>query len=100
MEGLLRGPLLVTAYRMVFLSPTAASNETSDGRSTRSGNAALHGMTAVNEASICYVAAQVRATLSYYDQTPDSLCPDLAFLCSVIQIDLHKAPGQPSCRVL
>ena len=60
MEGILRGPLLVTAYKMVFLSPTAASNETSDGRSTRSGNAAIHGMTKVNEASICYVATQVR----------------------------------------
>lgn len=59
MEGLLRGPLLVTAYRMVFISPTSASFDTSEGRGTRSGNAALHGMTSVNDASIAYVAAQV-----------------------------------------
>ncbi|KAK7684245.1 hypothetical protein QCA50_012569 [Cerrena zonata] len=64
MEGLLRGPLLMTAYRMVFISPTSASFDTSEGRGTRSGNAALHGMTSVNDASIAYVAAQLFFSLS------------------------------------
>ncbi|TFK21413.1 hypothetical protein FA15DRAFT_597916, partial [Coprinopsis marcescibilis] len=61
-NGLLRSSLLVTAYKHVFTSPSSV--EKSENRSTRSGNARIHGMTLVTEASIAYIATQARFALS------------------------------------
>ncbi|KAI0081504.1 hypothetical protein K474DRAFT_1587781 [Panus rudis PR-1116 ss-1] len=67
--GMLRGKLLVTAFKHIFLSPTSAVLDDSeldsgDGKGTKSGNAARHGMTAVTPASIAYTAAQVHFALT------------------------------------
>ncbi|KAI1796705.1 hypothetical protein LXA43DRAFT_879237, partial [Ganoderma leucocontextum] len=59
--GLLRGRLLVNAFKHVFTSPSSVED---GGRSTKSSNAALHGMTKVTLASIAYVATLVRFSLS------------------------------------
>ncbi|KAI1784128.1 hypothetical protein LXA43DRAFT_1101726 [Ganoderma leucocontextum] len=59
--GLLRGRLLVNAFKHVFTSPSSVEDA---GRSTKSSNAALHGMTKVTLASIAYVATLVRFSLS------------------------------------
>ncbi|KAI8994033.1 hypothetical protein BD414DRAFT_411224, partial [Trametes punicea] len=64
-ESFLRGRLIVQAFRHIFTSPSSATTENNDGsRSTRSGNAALHGMTRVTIGSIIYCATQVHFALS------------------------------------
>ncbi|TEB18471.1 hypothetical protein FA13DRAFT_1648706 [Coprinellus micaceus] len=61
-EGLLKGDILVLAYKYVFTSPSSVDNET---RATRSGNAEIHGMKGVTIASVAYIATlQVRFALS------------------------------------
>ncbi|KAJ2925451.1 hypothetical protein H1R20_g11642, partial [Candolleomyces eurysporus] len=60
-EGLLKGHLVVQAYKHIFVSPSSADGET---RATRSGNAAIHGMKSVTTASLAYVAMMVRFSLS------------------------------------
>nr|VWO99861.1 Type III effector HopI1 [Ganoderma boninense] len=70
--GLLRGRLL--AFKHVFTSPSSVDDS---GRSTKSSNAAMHGMTKVTPASIVYVATLVRfalgtrATFACNDTTAD-----------------------------
>lgn len=44
------------AYKHIFTSPSSVDGE---GRATRSGNAAIHGMTNVTAASLAYVATLV-----------------------------------------
>ncbi|KAI1784788.1 hypothetical protein LXA43DRAFT_1113436, partial [Ganoderma leucocontextum] len=58
--GLLRGHLLVKAFKHIFISPSSVDDS---GRSTKSSNAAIHGMTSVTLASITYVATLVRFSL-------------------------------------
>ncbi|KZP11713.1 hypothetical protein FIBSPDRAFT_756419 [Athelia psychrophila] len=60
-QGLFRGAFLVLAYKHIFTSPSSVDSET---KATRSGNARIHGMTAVTLPSIAYVATQVRFALS------------------------------------
>ncbi|TFK34091.1 hypothetical protein BDQ12DRAFT_614041 [Crucibulum laeve] len=60
-KGLLRGRLLVMAYKHVFTSPSSVEKEP---KATRSGNARIHGMTSVLSASIAYIAMQTRFSLS------------------------------------
>lgn len=60
-KGLLRGPLLVSGYRFVFTSPSSVEKEV---KSTRSGNARIHGMICVTPGSIAYIATQLRFSLS------------------------------------
>ncbi|THU87907.1 hypothetical protein K435DRAFT_969699 [Dendrothele bispora CBS 962.96] len=60
-SGLLRGPLLVIAYRAIFTGPSSALGE--KGAPTKSGNAKIHGVSEVSFESIAYVAAQVRFAL-------------------------------------
>lgn len=73
-DGLFRSKLLVTvslsntahiyncsyfpdkAYKHIFTSPSSVEKET---KSTRSGNARIHGMTGITFASLAYVATQV-----------------------------------------
>ncbi|KAI0645609.1 hypothetical protein C8Q79DRAFT_1010550 [Trametes meyenii] len=81
--GFLQGKYLVQAYRHIFTSPSSARGDVSDAsdtddvshirgdtaasssvRATRAGNAANHGMTAVNAPSIAYTAAQLFFALS------------------------------------
>ncbi|KAF7964523.1 hypothetical protein HWV62_6164 [Athelia sp. TMB] len=61
-KNLFRGHLLVKAYKHIFTSPSSVLY--SEPKSTRSGNASIHGMTEVMLASIAYVATQVRFSLS------------------------------------
>ncbi|KAH6909500.1 hypothetical protein BKA70DRAFT_1102424 [Coprinopsis sp. MPI-PUGE-AT-0042] len=61
-EGLLRGGLLVSAFQHVFTSPSSVNSK--EPRATRSCNARIHGMQSVTVASIAYIAAQVRFSLS------------------------------------
>ncbi|KAI1783655.1 hypothetical protein LXA43DRAFT_1067455 [Ganoderma leucocontextum] len=73
--GLLRGRLLINAFKHVFTSPSSVDDS---GRSTKSSNAAIHGMSQVTLASIVYVATLVRfslgtrATFSLTDTVTDS----------------------------
>ncbi|KAF7968023.1 hypothetical protein HWV62_32152 [Athelia sp. TMB] len=62
-SGFLRGVLLVKAYKQIFLSPSSVEH-TDRSKSSRVGNARLHGMKCVNVPSIAYIATQVRFTLS------------------------------------
>ncbi|KAI0070351.1 hypothetical protein K474DRAFT_1608865, partial [Panus rudis PR-1116 ss-1] len=65
-DGMLRGKLLVHGFRHIFLSPSSATGDCNSGKGSKSGNAAIHGMTSVTPASIAYVAAQVHFALSSY----------------------------------
>ncbi|KAH7903572.1 hypothetical protein BJ138DRAFT_1138709 [Hygrophoropsis aurantiaca] len=60
-NGLLRSPILVSAYKHIFTSPSSVDKEP---KATRSGNARIHGMTRVTTASLAYVATQARFALS------------------------------------
>ncbi|THV02956.1 hypothetical protein K435DRAFT_652321, partial [Dendrothele bispora CBS 962.96] len=60
-SGLLRGPLLLFAYRAIFTSPSSALGDKS--APTKSGNAKIHGVSDVSIESIAYIAAQVRFAL-------------------------------------
>ncbi|KAI0077094.1 hypothetical protein K474DRAFT_1772072 [Panus rudis PR-1116 ss-1] len=63
--GMLRGPLIVQAFRHIFLSPSSAiADDAGSGRSVKAGNAAIHGMTSVTPASIAYCAAQHQQTFT------------------------------------
>ncbi|TFK18258.1 hypothetical protein FA15DRAFT_683331 [Coprinopsis marcescibilis] len=59
-RGLLRGELIVKAYKHIFTSPSSVGIEP---KATRSGNARIHGMSSVTRASVAYVATQVRFAL-------------------------------------
>ncbi|KAF6750851.1 hypothetical protein DFP72DRAFT_851379 [Ephemerocybe angulata] len=59
--GLFRSKLLVYAYKHVFTSPSSVDD---DPKSTRSGNARIHGMTCVTPASVAYITTQLRFALS------------------------------------
>ncbi|KAH9040563.1 hypothetical protein EDB84DRAFT_1436793 [Lactarius hengduanensis] len=48
-KGFLRGPVLLAAYRYIFISPSAAKET---DRSTRGGNLSLHGVTFVTYESV------------------------------------------------
>ncbi|KAI9451182.1 hypothetical protein BJY52DRAFT_1191187 [Lactarius psammicola] len=60
-KGFLRGPLLLMAYRHIFISPSSAKEV---DKSTRGGNAALHDISFVTYESIAYVATVTRFALS------------------------------------
>ncbi|KAH9854398.1 hypothetical protein C2E23DRAFT_726445 [Lenzites betulinus] len=62
----LRGRLLLSAFRHIFLSPSSATRDdtVNENRGTRAGNAAIHGMTKVTPGSIIYCATQVHFALS------------------------------------
>ncbi|KAL4242657.1 hypothetical protein ABKN59_011436 [Abortiporus biennis] len=62
--GALKSPMLIWAAKYIFLRPMSASDDVDDNKSTRSGNATLHGMTSVSGAAIAYVATQVLFALS------------------------------------
>ncbi|KAH6914628.1 hypothetical protein BKA70DRAFT_1382966 [Coprinopsis sp. MPI-PUGE-AT-0042] len=59
--GLFRSKILLKAYKHIFTSPSSVEREV---KATRSGNARIHGMTAVTRASLAYIATQVRFSLS------------------------------------
>ncbi|KAI0710854.1 hypothetical protein C8Q76DRAFT_694848 [Earliella scabrosa] len=59
-QGLFRGRLLLNGFNHIFNSPSSVDNI---GRSTRAGNAQIHGMREVTPASIAYVAMLVRFVL-------------------------------------
>ncbi|KAH6891551.1 hypothetical protein BKA70DRAFT_1119957, partial [Coprinopsis sp. MPI-PUGE-AT-0042] len=61
-NGLLRGPLLVKAFKFVFTSPSSV--ERTDSHATRCSNSRIHGMIFVTIPSIAYIATQVRFALS------------------------------------
>ncbi|KAH6896197.1 hypothetical protein BKA70DRAFT_1116609, partial [Coprinopsis sp. MPI-PUGE-AT-0042] len=63
LRGFMRSAIMLAAYKFVFTSPSSANRETGS-RATRSGNAAIHGMTRVTPPSIAYIAMQVRFALS------------------------------------
>lgn len=54
------------AYKHIFTSPSSVDSET---KATRSGNARIHGMTAVTLPSIAYVATQVNLCFCSSDVT-------------------------------
>ncbi|KAF7965999.1 hypothetical protein HWV62_40501 [Athelia sp. TMB] len=56
-KGLFRGPLLLKAFKHIFTSPSSANDD--EPRSTRSGNARIHGMVKASLPAIAYVATQV-----------------------------------------
>ncbi|KAF7984534.1 hypothetical protein HWV62_13713 [Athelia sp. TMB] len=60
-KGLLRGHLLVKAFKHVFTSPSSVDKDAS--KATRCGNARLHGMTRTTKGSLAYIATQVRFAL-------------------------------------
>ncbi|KAH9024670.1 hypothetical protein EDB84DRAFT_1440627 [Lactarius hengduanensis] len=60
-KGFLRGPVLLAAYRYIFISPSAAKET---DRSTRGGNLSLHGVTFVTYESVAYAATVTRFALS------------------------------------
>ncbi|THU80269.1 hypothetical protein K435DRAFT_607479, partial [Dendrothele bispora CBS 962.96] len=59
-SGLLRGPLLVCAFRALF---TGTSSALGEKLSSKPGNAKLHDIPRVTPELIAYVAAQVRFAL-------------------------------------
>ncbi|KAH6871255.1 hypothetical protein BKA70DRAFT_1379457 [Coprinopsis sp. MPI-PUGE-AT-0042] len=61
-RGLLRGPLLLNAFKFVFTSPSSV--ERTDSRATRCSNSKIHGMASVTIPSLAYIATQVRFALS------------------------------------
>ncbi|KIJ50457.1 hypothetical protein M422DRAFT_159680 [Sphaerobolus stellatus SS14] len=63
-KGLLRGELILWAYKAIFLGPS--SWYPSDDNTERSGNcnASVHNMDTVTPCSIAYMASQVRFALS------------------------------------
>ncbi|KAJ3002471.1 hypothetical protein NUW54_g5831 [Trametes sanguinea] len=68
-KSFLRGRLIIQAFRHIFTSPSSATAEddaisNAPDRSTRNGNAALHGMTHVTPGSIIYCATHVHFALS------------------------------------
>ncbi|KAH6909687.1 hypothetical protein BKA70DRAFT_1102440, partial [Coprinopsis sp. MPI-PUGE-AT-0042] len=75
-EGLLRGPLLINAFKYIFTSPSSV--ERTDNRATRCSNSKIHGMSTVTIPSLAYVATQVcfaltsTATFSRTDTITDS----------------------------
>ncbi|KAJ2920142.1 hypothetical protein MD484_g316, partial [Candolleomyces efflorescens] len=60
-EGLWRGDLLVKAFKHIFISPSSVEES---ARSTRAGNAQIHGMTAVTKPSLAYIASIVSNPLT------------------------------------
>lgn len=62
LEGLFESSVLLKVARHIFVAPSSADEECM--RSTRTGNAALNGMTKITPATIAYVATQVRFALS------------------------------------
>ncbi|KAH8984084.1 hypothetical protein EDB86DRAFT_2810987 [Lactarius hatsudake] len=60
-KGFLRGPVLLMAYKYIFISPSSAKET---DRSTRGGNASLHDVTFVTYESVAYVATVVSGLLS------------------------------------
>ncbi|KAH6903247.1 hypothetical protein BKA70DRAFT_1111106 [Coprinopsis sp. MPI-PUGE-AT-0042] len=63
-RGLLRGPLLVKAYKHVFTSPSSVDGGEESSKATRASNSRIHGMKAVTTASLAYIATQVRFALT------------------------------------
>ncbi|KAF8900735.1 hypothetical protein CPB84DRAFT_1847184 [Gymnopilus junonius] len=62
-EGFMQGELVVKAFLHIFIGPSAA-NDTTTSRSTRQGNAAIHGITTVTIYAIAYAATILRFVLS------------------------------------
>ncbi|RDB18541.1 hypothetical protein Hypma_000280 [Hypsizygus marmoreus] len=66
-QGLLRSPLL--AYKHVFTSPSSVDDdEVRVTKSTKSGNARIHGMKSVTPSSLAYITTQVRFALTSASQ--------------------------------
>ncbi|KAH6890794.1 hypothetical protein BKA70DRAFT_1234416 [Coprinopsis sp. MPI-PUGE-AT-0042] len=63
-RGLLRGPLLVKAYKYVFTSPSSVDGGKDSSKATRASNSRIHGMKTVSNASLAYIATQVRFALT------------------------------------
>ncbi|KIJ54889.1 hypothetical protein M422DRAFT_152696 [Sphaerobolus stellatus SS14] len=62
-KGLLRGELLVYAYKYIYLAPSVWCAPAQQDRPA-GGNAQLHNMDSVTPRSIAYIASQVRFALS------------------------------------
>ncbi|KAH6885164.1 hypothetical protein BKA70DRAFT_1377492 [Coprinopsis sp. MPI-PUGE-AT-0042] len=98
-EGLLRGGLLVSAYKHIFTSPSSVNSK--EPRATRSCNARLHGMQSVTIASLAYIASQVRfglASSPVFSRT-DLITDSEAFYASVISL-LEDPEEQDEVRQL
>ncbi|KAH6912311.1 hypothetical protein BKA70DRAFT_1423020 [Coprinopsis sp. MPI-PUGE-AT-0042] len=98
-KGLLRGPLLVNAFKYIFTSPSSV--ERTDHRATRCSNSKIHGMSAVTIPSIAYVATQVRFALT---STPvfsrsDTITDSEKFYNSIITL-LEDPEEQAEVKVL
>ncbi|KAK7465382.1 hypothetical protein VKT23_005360 [Stygiomarasmius scandens] len=59
-SGLFRGPLLLCAFRAIFVGPSSAMG---DKVSSKPGNAKIHHITSITPELIAYVCAQVRFAL-------------------------------------
>ncbi|KAG6917588.1 hypothetical protein DXG01_001936 [Tephrocybe rancida] len=62
-KGLLKGSILVMAYKHIFISPSSI-NATDMEAATKGGNAQIHGMKKVTKASVVYTATQAHFALS------------------------------------
>ncbi|KAG6809395.1 hypothetical protein H0H92_000405, partial [Tricholoma furcatifolium] len=62
-KGLLKGALLVMAFKHIFIAPSSVDSSDQDV-STKGGNAFIHGMKHVTRASLVYTATQLRFALS------------------------------------
>ncbi|KAH6896464.1 hypothetical protein BKA70DRAFT_1116335, partial [Coprinopsis sp. MPI-PUGE-AT-0042] len=97
-KGLFKNPLLVKAFKFIFLSPSSVNGDRS---ATRAGNARLHGMTRVTKGSLAYVATQVRFALSsasVFSRTDEEMDSE-AFYNSVIEF-LEDADEQEEAGAL
>ncbi|KAF9790581.1 hypothetical protein BJ322DRAFT_1104237 [Thelephora terrestris] len=59
-QGLFRGPLLLSVYKLIFIAPSAA---TGAKVSLKRGNSRIHGMEKVIPSTICYAAIQAYIAL-------------------------------------
>ncbi|KAF8955982.1 hypothetical protein BDZ97DRAFT_2080158 [Flammula alnicola] len=62
-DGFMQGDMVLKAFLHIFIGPSAAHSSAS-GRSTRKGNAALHGIRSVSIYSIAYAATIFRFVIS------------------------------------
>ncbi|KAF8157833.1 hypothetical protein B0H34DRAFT_706322 [Crassisporium funariophilum] len=62
-DGFMQGDMILKAFLHIFIGPSAAHSSAS-GRSTRKGNAALHGIRTVSIYSIAYAATIFRFVIS------------------------------------
>jgi hypothetical protein len=68
-------------FKHIFTSPSSVEKEV---KATRSGNARIHGMTAVTTASIAYISTQVRPLPQPYQSNPDPLSSETGSLRPIV----------------